>query len=172
MLAAYEVGEGDMERVYEEVMLSNPLEDEERFRGVIDEAVGSGEVKRFKKYAEESEKDRKRRMKKARAEAEEAAELARELGVEDKLFGAGGGNGTTAIALSPLSAYSSSIPADALLIYRLRYEKQSRRRRRRGRAQSVDPAAAEGQGSQLPRGSRGQVRAEGQEGAEARRDGG
>lgn len=90
LLAAYEDAEGDMERVYEEVMLSDPLADEERFRAIIDAAIEAGEVEAFEAYTGESKAKKKRRLQKARAEAEEAREMARELGVEEKLFGKGG----------------------------------------------------------------------------------
>lgn len=91
LLAAYEATAGDMERVYEEVMLSDPLVDEERFRGIIDGAIDTGEIEAHAAYTGESKAKRKRRMEKARGEAEEARELARELGVEEKLFGKSGG---------------------------------------------------------------------------------
>lgn len=87
LLAAYEEGEGDMDHVYECVMLSDVLEDDERFRGVIDDAIASGEVKAYKKYTKESKASRNRRVKAAEDEAVEAYELAEELGVKDKLFG-------------------------------------------------------------------------------------
>lgn len=87
MLVAYEKHKGNMDAVYETVMLSNVLEDDERFRGIIDAAIESGDVKAFKKYIGESEAKRAARMAEARGEAGEAEEYARELGVHDKLFG-------------------------------------------------------------------------------------
>ncbi|KAL2266222.1 hypothetical protein VTJ83DRAFT_5574 [Remersonia thermophila] len=89
VLAAYEEHEGDMDGVYEEVMLSNVLEDDERFRAIIDAAIASGEVQRFDKYAKETKKTRQARAKAAKKEAQEAEELAKELGVYDKLRGGG-----------------------------------------------------------------------------------
>lgn len=90
VLAAYVAAEGDLDAVYEEVMLSNPLEDEDRFRSVIDEAVAAGEVEAYAKYAKETAGKRKARMRKARAEEAEAMEMAEELGVKDQLFGGSG----------------------------------------------------------------------------------
>ncbi|KAL1842926.1 hypothetical protein VTJ49DRAFT_3714 [Mycothermus thermophilus] len=89
VLAAYEEHEGDMDGVYAEVMLSNVLDDDERFRAIIDAAIASGEVERFDKYAKETKKTRQARVKAAKKEAQEAEELAKELGVYDKLRGGG-----------------------------------------------------------------------------------
>ncbi|KAJ9630420.1 hypothetical protein H2203_000940 [Taxawa tesnikishii (nom. ined.)] len=72
LLAAYTDAEGDMDAVYEEVMLSEPAADDERFRKIIDEAIKNGQ-------------SRKARITKAGKEAKEAEELAKELGVHDKL---------------------------------------------------------------------------------------
>ncbi|OIW25132.1 DnaJ domain-containing protein [Coniochaeta ligniaria NRRL 30616] len=87
LLVAYEQYKGDMNKIYETVMLSDVLEDDERFRGIIDEAIASGDVPSFKKYANESQKSREARIKHAKQEAGEAEEYAKELGVHDKLFG-------------------------------------------------------------------------------------
>lgn len=89
VLIAYEKAKGDMDVVYECVMLSNVLEDDERFRGYIDGAIAAGDVKAFKKYTGESAAKRAARVDEARGEAGEAEEYAKELGVHDKLFGAG-----------------------------------------------------------------------------------
>ncbi|KAI9654248.1 MAG: hypothetical protein M1821_006776 [Bathelium mastoideum] len=89
LLAAYTAAEGDLDAVYEEVMLSNPTEDEARFRGIIDQAIQDGEVKAFKNYTKEPAKKRKARMARAKAEEAEAMQMAEELGVKDKLFGDG-----------------------------------------------------------------------------------
>ncbi|KAH8203641.1 hypothetical protein TruAng_002171 [Truncatella angustata] len=86
ILVAYEKHKGNMDRIYEEVMLSNVLEDDERFRGIIDEAVASKDVKAFKAYTNESKKSKDARIKAAKGEAAEAEEYAKELGVHDKLF--------------------------------------------------------------------------------------
>jgi DnaJ family protein C protein 9 len=90
VLAAYEAHEGDMDGVYEEVMLSNVLEDDERFRGIIDAAIAAGEVPKFDKYTKETKKSRQARVKAAQKEAEEADKLAKELGVYEKLRGKNG----------------------------------------------------------------------------------
>ncbi|KAL1956921.1 hypothetical protein VTO42DRAFT_6668 [Malbranchea cinnamomea] len=93
VLAAYEAHEGDLDGVFEEVMLSNVLEDEERFRTMIQEAIERGEVAAYEKFSRESSKKRRRRIERAKGEEKEAMELARELGLEEKLFGNGKGKG-------------------------------------------------------------------------------
>ncbi|TDZ38568.1 DnaJ-like protein subfamily C member 9 [Colletotrichum spinosum] len=87
ILIAYEEGKGDMDKVYESVMLSDVLEDDERFRNIIDEAIAKEDVPSFKKYTKESRLSKAARVKAAKGEADEAEEYAKELGVHDKLFG-------------------------------------------------------------------------------------
>ncbi|KAH8599753.1 chaperone protein dnaJ 6 [Bisporella sp. PMI_857] len=78
---------GKWSAIYNNVMLSDPFEDEERFRTIIDEAIEKGEVEAFKAYKNETEQQKAKRMKAARKEAKEAEEYAEELGVSEKLFG-------------------------------------------------------------------------------------
>lgn len=87
VLEAYEEGQGDMDAVFESVMCSEVLVDEYRFRQIIDEAIDKGDVQVYEKYAKEGKKSRARRRANAKQEEEEAREYARELGLEDKLFG-------------------------------------------------------------------------------------
>lgn len=90
ILEAYEQHKGDMDMVFDNVMCSNVLDDDERFRRIIDAAVKNGEVRAHKAYASESESKRKRRFDHAKKEELEAMKLAEELGVKEKLFGDGG----------------------------------------------------------------------------------
>ena len=85
-------------------MLSDPLEDEDRYREIIDEAISNGEVEAYKAYTNETAKAKEARMRAARDEGEEAMAYAKELGVEDKLFGKGEGGkkGSSEAALSAL----------------------------------------------------------------------
>ena len=89
ILAAYEEFEGDMDGVYETVMLSSVLEDDVRFREIIDAAIKAKEVSRFDAYAKETKKARQARARAAKKESREADELAKELGVYEKLRGGG-----------------------------------------------------------------------------------
>ncbi|KAL6249536.1 hypothetical protein RBB50_003389 [Rhinocladiella similis] len=87
VLAAYEQGEGDMDAVFEGVMCSEVLVDEDRFRKIIDEAISKGEVQAYDTYTKEGKQSRERRKASAKKEEQEAREYAREMGLEDKLFG-------------------------------------------------------------------------------------
>ena len=68
-------------------MHSNPLEDEDRFRMSIDEAIKAGEVEGYDAYINEPENKKRRRHEKAAREGAEAEEYAKELGVHEDLFG-------------------------------------------------------------------------------------
>ena len=77
--------------IYRNVMLSDPLDDEERFRGYIDQAIKDGEAEGYKWYVNETQEKRERRLNQARkqkiAESKKAEQHAKHLGVYDKLFG-------------------------------------------------------------------------------------
>lgn len=106
ILEAYDTCKGDMDKVYETILCSNVLDDDERLRKIIEDAISAGEVPSHKKYTQESEAKKLRRVKKAKREEEEAMELAEGLGVKEKLFGTDskgkkskqGGNDTAGLA--------------------------------------------------------------------------
>ncbi|OJD40352.1 uncharacterized protein BKCO1_100012 [Diplodia corticola] len=79
LIDAYKQFKGNLNKIYEVIMLSNPLEDEDRFRAILDAAIADGTVPAEKKYTDESERSRQNRMKKARKEAEEADDAAKEM---------------------------------------------------------------------------------------------
>lgn len=83
----YEQCEGDMDEIYERVILSDVLEDDERFRNIIDEAIKSKDVPAFPTYTKETKRKRQNRLKQAKTEVTEAEDYAKELGVHGKLFG-------------------------------------------------------------------------------------
>lgn len=86
ILIAYQEAEGDMDKLYERVMLSDVSEDDERFRKIIDDAIALQDVPAFDAYTKEGKKKRSARLKAAKSEANEAENYAKELGVHDKLF--------------------------------------------------------------------------------------
>ena len=90
VLEAYRKGKGNLDKVFENVVLSNPLEDENRFRVYIDDAIKNKEVESYKAYTEETEKSRQRRQRKAQREKEEAEVNAREVGAGDSKKSRGG----------------------------------------------------------------------------------
>lgn len=87
VLVAYEQCAGDMDALFEHVILSSVVEDEERFREIIDQAIADEDVPAFKAYTKEPKLKRAARLKRARSEAAEAEDYAKELGVHDQIFG-------------------------------------------------------------------------------------
>jgi DnaJ homolog subfamily C member 9 len=87
LLVAFEQSQGDMDAVYEDMMCSNVLDDDQRFRKIIDDAISSKEVTGWTCYKKETAKQKLKRVKKAKREDIEAREYAEQLGVADKLFG-------------------------------------------------------------------------------------
>ena len=92
VIKAYEQFYGMWDGIYETVVLSDPLEDEDRFRGYIDEAIEKGAVEKYDAYSKETKKARDARLKNARREGKEAMAYAEKLGVSEKLFGKKGGD--------------------------------------------------------------------------------
>ena len=84
---AYLEAEGNMDQILDTVMCAK-VEDEARFRLILDKMIKDKEVEKFAAYKKDKKKEEKRKRA-AEAEAEEAEELARELGV-----GGNNGNGT------------------------------------------------------------------------------
>ena len=84
VLAAHTKFSGDLNAVFTEIMFSNPLDDEERYRTYIDQAIAAGEVEAYHAYTHESPKKRAARHKAAAKEAREAGKLAEEMGVGGK----------------------------------------------------------------------------------------
>ena len=84
LLNAYRKTKGDMNKLFAEVMLSNPLHDEERFRSLIDNAINTGKVKPFDKYLQETANSKKKRRQRAEREAKEAEEHMQHLEKEGK----------------------------------------------------------------------------------------
>ncbi|EGX90896.1 DnaJ domain protein [Cordyceps militaris CM01] len=87
VLAAYEQCAGDLDALFEHVILSSVVDDEERFRAIIDKAIQDEDVPAFKAYTKEPKLKRAARLKRARGEAAEAEDYAKELGVHEQIFG-------------------------------------------------------------------------------------
>ncbi|KAK5130022.1 hypothetical protein LTR08_002538 [Meristemomyces frigidus] len=92
VLAAYEKFDGNMDKLYDSVMLSDVLEDDERFRAMIDAAIKSGKVEALETYTKESEKSRKARIKRAMLERDKEAKEA-EAAAQGMVKSAGGKKG-------------------------------------------------------------------------------
>ncbi|RAH78316.1 DnaJ-domain-containing protein [Aspergillus japonicus CBS 114.51] len=95
VLAAYETYRGDLDKVYESVLLCNVLDDDERFRAIIDRALAEGRAKKHKSYVEEPAKKRERRLKRAQKEAKEAEALAAEVEEKQSIKTGRGGKKST-----------------------------------------------------------------------------
>ena len=65
-----------MGKIYERVMLSDVLVDEERFQSIIGKAIETGEVEGYDKFTKESEKSRTARVARAKKEKEKEAKAA------------------------------------------------------------------------------------------------
>lgn len=89
VLEAYKRRKGNLTKMFKDIMLSNPLDDEKRFKAIIDAAVASGEVEPYDAYYNADPRERRDRNRRAEKEGREAQELAKELGVHDALFGSG-----------------------------------------------------------------------------------
>ena len=84
---AYLEAEGDMDQILDTVMCAR-VEDEARFRVLLDKMIKDKEVAKFPAYKKDKKKEEKRKRA-AEMEAEEAEELARELGVGRNGAGSG-----------------------------------------------------------------------------------
>ncbi|KAL6712205.1 hypothetical protein ACN47E_000082 [Coniothyrium glycines] len=60
LLEAYKKYKGSLDRIYGHVMLSNILEDDDRFRQILDEEIEKGTIDSFPKYARETDATRKK----------------------------------------------------------------------------------------------------------------
>lgn len=74
LLSAFVKHEGNLDRVFEDVVFSNVLHDEDRFRAVIDQAIADGKVEGYTAYTQEPARKKQQRLKRAQREAEEAGE--------------------------------------------------------------------------------------------------
>ena len=86
--------QGNFDKIMEEVMHST-LEDEPRFREILNRLISSGELPKYKAFSSESEAKRRKRQQQAEKEAAEAAEAAKELGL-GRITGGGGEEGLRA----------------------------------------------------------------------------
>ncbi|KAF6240560.1 hypothetical protein HO173_001229 [Letharia columbiana] len=91
VLVSYTQAQGKLNSVFSQVMLSNPLHDEDRFREYIDHAIEDGEVEAYDAYAKEPQKQRDQRQARAKRDGKEAEDYAKKLGKYDQIFGDGSG---------------------------------------------------------------------------------
>lgn len=73
---------GDMNLILEDMISSSVLEDEERFRDILRDAIKNNEIEDFKKFTSETKTKKDKRKLKYEKEAIEAEELKKELGYD------------------------------------------------------------------------------------------
>ncbi|KAJ4408338.1 hypothetical protein N0V91_003342 [Didymella pomorum] len=69
LLQAYKKYKGNLDHMYEAIMLSDILVDDDRFRGILGDAISKGEIESYPTYAKETDETRlkaKRAAKKSR----------------------------------------------------------------------------------------------------------
>ncbi|KAI4763403.1 DnaJ-domain-containing protein [Aureobasidium sp. EXF-3400] len=98
LLSAYTKYKGDMNKMYQQIMVSNPAVDEERFRKIINEAIEKEEVAAHLKFTEETQKSIDRRIAKASEEAEEAEEHGKKTKAKAKPKAKGGDSDLSSLA--------------------------------------------------------------------------
>eukprot|EP00045_Choanoeca_perplexa_P013650 m.155343 g.155343 ORF g.155343 m.155343 type:complete len:286 (+) comp16412_c0_seq1:97-954(+) len=86
---AYVKHRGNMDAVFDSVPLSNPIEDEERFRSAIQSWIEANEVKAFKAFKNEAPAKRTQRRKTAEREAAEAEQVQQERSKKAKKTSSG-----------------------------------------------------------------------------------
>lgn len=84
LLEAYNNFKGNMNQIYQVVMLSDPLEDDDRFRSIINAAIADKTVEPEKAYTEESMKSRQSRIDEARKRAQKEEKEALKYGEDLK----------------------------------------------------------------------------------------
>ena len=98
ILNAYKKYKGNLNKVFSDIMLSNVLDDEGRFREIIDGAIAAGEIQGFDAYVKESQKSKDKRRGKANWEASEAIQHAKNSGVYESVFGDNTGGKKSSLA--------------------------------------------------------------------------
>eukprot|EP01103_Thecamoeba_quadrilineata_P008008 TRINITY_DN1780_c0_g1_i1.p1 TRINITY_DN1780_c0_g1~~TRINITY_DN1780_c0_g1_i1.p1 ORF type:complete len:184 (-),score=45.98 TRINITY_DN1780_c0_g1_i1:166-717(-) len=78
VIEAYRTSKGDMDRILDKVLLST-VDDEERFREIIRDAIKNKEVSEFKKFTKEPKAKALARKKKANWEKEASQKHAKDL---------------------------------------------------------------------------------------------
>ncbi|KAI9015510.1 hypothetical protein DFJ74DRAFT_680391 [Hyaloraphidium curvatum] len=112
--ACYEEFEGDMDAIMESMILAD-IENEPRLRAIIETMLATGELKSTPAWKKTTSKAAvKKRIKEAQSEAKEAEELAKELGIHEKL-GKGGSKENGEDALRALMLANSQRRMDSLI---------------------------------------------------------
>ena len=87
VLSAYRSFNGKLNLIFQKIMLSNPLDDENCFRQYIDQAIKNGDVEVFDAYVHETKRTRAKRIKRAKKESKDAKKHAKKIGLYNSVFG-------------------------------------------------------------------------------------
>ncbi|KAJ4989730.1 DnaJ-like protein subfamily C member 9 [Stagonosporopsis vannaccii] len=71
LLKAYKKYKGNLDQIYEAVMLSDVLVDDDRFRELLNDAISKGEIESYPAYAKETDETRLKAKKAAKKSREE-----------------------------------------------------------------------------------------------------
>ena len=84
LLAIYEKSKGDMNLIMEQMFSEDMLEDEPRFREILQNAIDKGEIGKYDKFVSESKRKASKRKAHYEKEAKEAEELKKQIGLDEK----------------------------------------------------------------------------------------
>ncbi|KAI4752195.1 DnaJ-domain-containing protein [Aureobasidium sp. EXF-3400] len=98
LLSAYTKYKGDMNKIYQQIMVSNPAVDEDRFRNIINDAIEKEDVIAHPKFTQESQKSIDCRIANANEEAEEAEEHGKKTASKKKASAKGGDSDLSSLA--------------------------------------------------------------------------
>lgn len=149
ILDAYEDHDGDMEQVFNTVMLSDQDVDGDRFRAIIEAAIKDGKVKQLQHYKSETAAQKKRRLKRQQQEQKEAEALASELGVEERLSGKKGkaqkskAKGGMDELAAMISTNRQSKGVDFLAQLEAKYAPMAAKKQKRGRSSAANASMEE-----------------------------
>jgi DnaJ family protein C protein 9 len=71
LLKAYKKYKGNLEKIYDVVMLSDILVDDDRYREILDDAISKGEIESYPAYAKETDETRLKAKKAAKKSRDE-----------------------------------------------------------------------------------------------------
>ncbi|WPH00375.1 Hypothetical protein R9X50_00320200 [Acrodontium crateriforme] len=119
VLKAYNNAKGNMDKLYQQVMLSDPADDDERFRAIIDDAISKEEVEAHAKYSQETDKSKAARVARAKKNKEKEAKEAEKAAKEREEGGKAKGKKTK-------PSKSKSADSDASLAAMIQQRQQGR----------------------------------------------
>ena len=84
LFSIYEKCKGDMNVIMEQMISDDVVEDEPRFREILQNAIENGVIGKYDKFVNESKRKASKRKAHYEKEAKEAEELKKQMGLDDK----------------------------------------------------------------------------------------